>query len=188
MHVCIYIYIYIYIYINILGYECVHLIMNIFIDNTLSFFVLLWTASPLKTFHLSLHSTKWKTLKRRRLSAIKKLLRFFWLMDMSLPKFNIYQGTVATNCFKNYTNSLCPHFFKKKFCLMSCLKLTLPDVTSSLPDILSGLKKVYSGHMQMVFSTEEFLKVAIESLSEWDLNPWPLNSLHTLKNINQVRV
>ena len=29
----------------------------------------------------------------------------------------------------------------------------------------------------MVFTTEGFLKVALESLPEWDLNPRPLNSV-----------
>ena len=29
--------------------------------------------------------------------------------------------------------------------------------------------------MEMVFTTEEFLDVAIEYWSEWDLNPLPLN-------------
>ena len=33
------------------------------------------------------------------------------LMDINLPKFDIYQGTGATNCFESHTNSLCPHFF-----------------------------------------------------------------------------
>ena len=32
----------------------------------------------------------------------------------------------------------------------------------------------------MVFTTEVFLKVAIESWPEWDLNPRPLNSVQTL--------
>ena len=31
--------------------------------------------------------------------------------------------------------------------------------------------------------TEEFLEIAIESWSEWDLNPRPLNSAETLKLI-----
>ena len=34
-------------------------------------------------------------------------------MDMSLPKFDIYQGTGVTNYFKSHTNS-CPHFFQEK--------------------------------------------------------------------------
>ena len=38
--------------------------------NTLLIFALLGTASSLKTFHMPLHSTKRKTRKRRRLSAI----------------------------------------------------------------------------------------------------------------------
>ena len=86
-----------------------------FNPNTLLLFVLFETASPLKTFYMSLHSTKRKTWKRRRLSVIWKLLRFFcMLMDMNLPKFDIYQGTGATNCFKSHTNSWCPHFFQEK--------------------------------------------------------------------------
>ena len=32
----------------------------------------------------------------------------------------------------------------------------------------------------MVFTTEGFLEVAIESWPEWDLNPRPLNSTQTL--------
>ena len=32
----------------------------------------------------------------------------------------------------------------------------------------------------MVFTTEGFLEVAIESWPEWDLNPRPLNSVQTL--------
>ena len=57
---------------------------------------------------------------------------------------------------------------------MSGLKFTLLDVTSFLPDNLFGLKKSYLGlrqshefsgneQMHMVFTTEEFLVVAIES-------------------------
>ena len=34
--------------------------------------------------------------------------------------------------------------------------------------------------MQMMFTTEEFLEVAIERWPEWDLNPRPLNSVQTL--------
>ena len=32
--------------------------------------------------------------------------------------------------------------------------------------------------MQMVFTTENFLEVAVEIWSEWDLNPRSLNSIH----------
>ena len=69
------------------------------------------------------------------------------LMDMCLTKCDIYQGTVAQNCFKSRTNSSCPNFFQKKkmFCLMSALKFTLSDVTLFLPDNLSGVKNLYSG-------------------------------------------
>ena len=42
---------------------------------------------------------------------------------------------------------------------------------------------MFSGkeEIQMVFTTEEFLEVAIESWSEGDLNSRPLNSTQTLK-------
>ena len=36
------------------------------------------------------------------------------LMDMSLPKFDIYQGTGATYCFKSHKNSWCLHFFQEE--------------------------------------------------------------------------
>ena len=75
---------------------------------------------------------------------------------------------------------------------MSGLMFTLSGVTSFLPDNLSGVKKLYLGlrqshefsgneQMQMVYTTEPFLEVAIEGWSEWDLNPQPLNSVQTLK-------
>ena len=32
----------------------------------------------------------------------------------------------------------------------------------------------------MIFTTERFFEVAIESWREWDLNPRPLNSVQTL--------
>ena len=35
-------------------------------------------------------------------------------MAICLPKFDIYQGKVALNCFKSYTNSWFPDFFSKK--------------------------------------------------------------------------
>ena len=35
--------------------------------------------------------------------------------------------------------------------------------------------------MQVMFTTEEFLEVAIERLSKCDLNPRPLNSVQTIK-------
>ena len=37
------------------------------------------------------------------------------LMNMSLPKFDIYQGTVAPNYFKSYTNSRYLDYSKKSF-------------------------------------------------------------------------
>ena len=64
------------------------------------------------------------------------------LMDMSLPKCDIYQGTVATNCFKTQKILKSSVFFKKRFCLMSGLKFNLSGVTWFLLDNLSELKKV----------------------------------------------
>ena len=40
---------------------------------------------------------------------------FYWiLMDMWLPKFDIYQDTVAPNCFKSHTNFWCPDFVQQQ--------------------------------------------------------------------------
>ena len=75
---------------------------------------------------------------------------------------------------------------------MSSQKFTLSDATLFLPDDLFRLEKIYSDlrrshefseneQMQKVFTTEEFLEVAIESWPERDLNPQPLNSVQTLK-------
>ena len=62
---------------------------------------------------MSLPSTMQKTFGRRRLSALQKLLSFYWmLIDMCSPKSDISQGTVAPNCFKSHTNSSCPDFFQ----------------------------------------------------------------------------
>ena len=48
------------------------------------------------------------------------------LMNMLLPKFDIYQGIVAPNCFQSYTNSLdLLIFFSKK-------KKVLSDVRSEI--------------------------------------------------------
>ena len=46
------------------------------------------------------------------------------LMNMCLPNFDIYQGTVASNCFKNYTDSRCSDFFQKS---------VLSDIWSEVP-------------------------------------------------------
>ena len=60
--------------------------------------------------------------------------------DGHVPKFGIFQNTVAPNCSKLL---MFWFFLKKRFCLMSDLKITLSNVTSFLPDSLSGLKKYY---------------------------------------------
>ena len=64
------------------------------------------------------------------------------LMDMCLPKFDIYQGTVAPNFLRAKQTLDVLIFFKKRFCLMPSLKFTLSDVTTFRPDNLSGLKKI----------------------------------------------
>ena len=49
--------------------------------------------------------------KKVREKTINRSLRFYWkLMLMCLPKFDIYQGNVATNCLKSHTNSWCSDF------------------------------------------------------------------------------
>ena len=56
------------------------------------------------------------------------------LIGICLSKFDIYQGTVASNCFKN-------HVLIFVFCLVSGLKFTLSEATSFLLGNLLGLKK-----------------------------------------------
>ena len=51
------------------------------------------------------------------------------------------------------------------------------DVCSSLKSL--SIYNVYI-YIYVVFTTEEFLEVAIESWPEWDLNPRPLNSVQTV--------
>lgn len=67
------------------------------------------------------------------------------LMDMHLPKFEIYRSISVPNCFESSTNYQCPDFFLKRFFLMWALKFTLSDVTLFLPDNLFELIKLYSG-------------------------------------------
>ena len=74
--------------------------------------------------------------KRRQLSALYKLLRFYWtLMDMCLPKFDTYQGAVALNCFKSHVNSWCPDFFQKK---------VLSDVRYKIRLVRRNIGHIYS--------------------------------------------
>ena len=41
---------------------------------------------------------------------------FCWmLMDMCLPEFDTYQGTVAQDYFKSHRSSPCPDFFQKTY-------------------------------------------------------------------------
>ena len=58
------------------------------------------------------------------------------LMDMFLPKFDIYQLTVATQTLGVLI------LFKKMFCLISDLEFTFSNVTSFLLDDVSGLRKI----------------------------------------------
>ena len=121
------------------------------------------------------------------------------LMDMSFPKFDIYQGKRATNCFKSHINSWCPHFFQEKR-FVWCLVWNSPCVTQHhfYPTTCLGSKKIMAKpeaitwvcrneQLQIMFTTEEFLQVAIESWSEWNLNPRPMNSVHTLNPTELIR-
>ena len=76
--------------------------------------------------------------------SLKTTSRFYsMLMDIDLPKFDIYQGTVAPYCLKSHTNFCCCAYFQKKVLSMSGLKLTLSFVTSFLLDICLELIKTY---------------------------------------------
>ena len=55
--------------------------------------------------------------------------------------FDIYQGTIAPNCFKSHTNSWCFDFCQKKFCLMCDLKFYLSK-HRFYRTICPGLKKI----------------------------------------------
>ena len=46
--------------------------------------------------------------------------------------------------------------------------------------ILSIYRLYVCTYMRIVFTTEEFSEVAIESWPEWNLNPVPLSSVQTL--------
>ena len=74
-----------------------------------------------------------------------KLLRFLWMqMDISLPKFDIYQGTGATNCLKSHIKSWCPpHFFQGKIlCDVRCeIHLVWRDIVSTRQSV--WLKKYH---------------------------------------------
>ena len=90
------------------------------------------------------------------------------LMDTYLPNSDIYQGTVALNCFKSRT---CPDFFPKNmFYLMSCLKLTFLNVTSFLPDSLFGSKKLYSSLSGVCKRTIRTLALVVTVQSKPDAN------------------
>ena len=84
---------------------------------------------------------------------------------MCLPKFNIYQDTVAPNCFKSHTDSWYPDIFlKKTFCLTSGLKFTLSNVTSFPPENLSELKKSLVTVLEIV---SRFRSNMEQSIQEW---------------------
>ena len=46
--------------------------------------------------------------------------------------------------------------------------------------MFAELKDVSCGSYIYIYITDGFFEVAIESWSEWDLNPQPLNSVQTL--------
>ena len=75
-----------------------------------------------------------KIVREKATKCSLKATEILWmLIDICLPKFDLYQGTVALDVLI---------FFKKEFCLVSGLKFTLSDVPSFLPDNLSGLKNI----------------------------------------------
>ena len=63
----------------------------------------------------------------------------------------------------------------------SVLSIRVIDTSHRKPLCLSLSKcKDIFPYMYMVFTTEGFSEVAIESWPEWDLNPQPLNSVQML--------
>ena len=68
------------------------------------------------------------------------------LMDTCLRKFDIYQSTVAQNCFKSHTNSRRPDFFQNKFLsdVQSEIHLVQRNIVSTGQSV-RALKKIYSG-------------------------------------------
>ena len=125
------------------------------------FFVLLGTASPLKTFYVSLHSTK-QICEREGKCYLKTTEVFgcWWtcaylrLISIKVKELHIVLRVTQT------LDVLI--FFKKKFCLKSGLKFTLSDAASLIVDDLPGLQKVYSvlGRLDQ-FSKNEEMKMVI---------------------------
>ena len=68
------------------------------------------------------------------------------LMTMCLPKFDIHQGTVAPNCFKNHSISPCPDFFQKKVLsdVRSEIHIVRYNIVSTEQSVRPE-KKLYSG-------------------------------------------
>ena len=110
-------------------------------------------------------------------------------------KFISYRRLKIRNILQTraFINSWYPHSFQENvlfdngpeihLCWRNII-FTRQSVWASKKSYL-GLRQSHevSGNeqMQIVFITEEFLEVAIESWSEWDLSPRPLNSIQTLK-------
>ena len=103
-------------------------------------------------------------------------------MGMCLPKFDIYPGTVARNCFKNHANLDALTFFKKKFCLLSGLKFTMPDVISFLPDSLSELKKYIQACLGYI------VLISVEVTAAMQNSPSFSNSLISLLSLFPLKV
>ena len=61
------------------------------------------------------------------------------LMDIDLPKFDIYQGTVAPYCLKSHTNFCCCAYFQKK---------VLSDVRPEIDLVFRNI--VSTGHLSGV--------------------------------------
>ena len=77
-----------------------------------------------------------------------------YLNFLDLRKFDIYQVTVAPNCFKRQTNSWCPTFFKKQNLSYAWSKnhLVRGNIVFAGQSVRS-LKKLYSGLKHSVASS-----------------------------------
>ena len=103
-----------------------------------------------------------KNVREKANKCSLKTTEVLLLMDMFLPKFifiKLQQLQIVLRARQTLDVLV---FYKSKFCLMSGLNFTLPDVASFLPENVSGLKrKLHSGLNLVLGNTKK--KIWIES-------------------------
>ena len=117
------------------------------------------------------------------------------LMDIRLPRFDIYYGTISPNCFKSYANSLCPDFFtfSQKNVLPAVQfssvqfssvqsEMYVVRVNSFLPDNLSeGKKIIFRPAYKMCLKCKYQLKPITISRHMVETKPWNWLKVYSLK-------